>query len=150
MCVAASSVAGTSSESASAQVADHAAATTTPPAGLLGSYTTTITGNEHFHVQGASRLSAGTPSTGKWKLTLSRTSLTYTGPANGFHVTLKVVYGPGRITVPASRGCDVNLSPETKGEYTYRLVGSQLSFREIHDSCVDRAGVFTGETWHRR
>ena len=126
------------------------ATSTTSAAGLLGSYATTLTGMEHFHGPGANQLTPGTPSTGKWELTLSRAGATLTHPQDSFHVTSKVAYADGQITFAASRGCDVNLSPLTKGVYAYHVVGGQLSFREIHDSCVDRAGTLTEEPWHRR
>ena len=123
---------------------------TTSPAGLLGSYTTTLTGKEHFHGPGASRLLPGTPSTGKWELTLSRASATFTHPQGNFHVTVKVDYGAGQIRFAASTDCDVNLLPETAGVYTWSVYRGTLSFREIHDTCVDRAGTLTEEPWHRR
>lgn len=126
------------------------AARTTPPIGLLGSYATTLTGKEHFRGAGANQLTPGTPSTGRWELTLSRASATLTHPQNGFQITLKVVYADGQIKFAASTSCDVNLSPVTAGVYAYRLVGRQLSFREIHDSCLDRAGTLTEEPWRRR
>jgi len=126
--------------------ADFAAAT--PPARLLGSYATTLTGLEHFHGPGANRLTPGTPTTGKWVLTLSRARATLI--QDGFRATNKVVYAGGQIKFAASTGCDVNLTPVTPGVYTYHFRGGRLRFREIHDSCVDRAAVLTEEPWHRR
>ena len=148
-CVAASGCGGGSSPSTSAQPGTVTSSTASL-AGLLGTYATTITGKEHFHFRGASQLTPGSPSTGKWELTLTPVSVAYTHLPDHFHVTYKAVYGDGRMTVPASNGCDFNLVPETKGLYTYRVVNGQLRFREIHDSCLDRAGLLTGEPWHRR
>ena len=125
---------------------DFAAAT--PPARLLGSYATTLTGLEHFHGPGANRLTPGTPTTGEWVLTLSRASATLR--QDGFRATNKVIYAGGHVKFAASTGCDVNLSPVTPGVYTYHFVGGRLRFREIRDSCVDRAAVLTEEPWHRR
>lgn len=150
-CVAVSGCGSGSPATPSAQSGAHSTQTsTTPLASLLGTYATTITGKEHFHFRGADQLTPGSPSTGKWKLTLTPVSVTYTHLPDRFHVTYKAVYGDGRMTVAASKGCDFNLVPETKGLYTYRLVDGQLSFREIHDSCLDRAGLLTGEPWHRQ
>ena len=126
------------------------ATSTTLPARLVASYATTLTGKEHFHGPGANRLTPGTPSTGKWVLILSRASATLTQPQTGFRTTFKVVYADGRIKFAASRGCDVNLSRLTAGVYTYRVVGSRLSFREVRDSCVDRAATLTEKPWRRR
>ena len=127
-----------------------AATSTTLPARLVGIYTTTLTGKEHFHGPGANRLTPGTPSSGKWELTLSPARATLTQPQTSFRVTFKVVHANGRIKFAASRGCDVNLSRLTAGVYTYRVVGSRLRFREVRDSCVDRAATLTEEPWHTR
>ena len=122
-----------------------------PSRRLLGTYTTTITGKEHFHFQGASQLTPGSPSTGKWELTLSPASATVTHLPDRFQATDQVVYEDGhRIMFAASTGCDFNLSPETTGLYVYRWVAGQLSLREIRDSCLDRAGLLTGELWHKQ
>lgn len=139
--------AATAAGSASARF--HVAAAT-PPAGLLGNYATTLTGKEHFHFPGASRLTPGSPTTGKWLLILSRTSATVTHLPDRFTDTRRVTYARGRVTFAASTGCDFNLSPVTPGVYTYRLSGRQLRFRVIRDSCLDRAGLMTGEPWHRQ
>jgi hypothetical protein len=150
MCVALSGCGSGKPATTSSRPSTQSTATSRmPPAGLLGTYATTLTGKEHFHGPGANLLSPGTPGTGKWELTLSLASATFAQPQNGFQVTVKAVYpADGQIQLAAS-SCDAELSPETAGLYTYRVEGSQLSFTEIHDSCVDRAATLTEELWHR-
>ena len=51
-----------------------------------------------FTGRGANQLTPGTPSTGKWEVTLSRAGATLTHPQDSSHVTSKVAYADGRIT----------------------------------------------------
>ena len=40
-----------------------------------------------------------------------------------------------------------NGSCKTKGKYKFTLVGNQLTFTKITDSCTERRDVLTGHAW---
>lgn len=115
----------------------------------LGIFTTTITGQEHFRDPNGRTLGPGSPSPGKWRLTLSRGRARLSNASAGFTVTWNTVASaPRRLTIAADPICPRGHA--RVGVYTYTLLQHRLTFREVKDSCLDRAATLTLHPWRKQ
>jgi hypothetical protein len=105
--------------------------------GGLGKFQTKLTGKgantEHGKLDGTWTIDLSTPRSGK-------VHLTWNGENGGGG---KYVISGSKITLTPKK----NGSCKTKGKYKFTLVGNQLTFTKITDSCTERRDVLTGHAW---
>jgi hypothetical protein len=105
--------------------------------GGLGKFQTKLTGKgantEHGMLDGTWTIDLSTPTSGKVKLT-------WNGESSGGG---KYVISGSKITLTPKK----NGSCKTKGKYTFTLVGNQLTFTKITDTCIERRDVLTAHAW---
>jgi hypothetical protein len=105
--------------------------------GGLGKFQTKLTGKgahtEHGKLDGTWTIDLGTPRSGKVKLTRN-------GESSGGG--MYVISGSKITLTPRKNG-----SCTTTGKYRFTLVGNQLTFTKITDSCIVRRDVLTAHAW---
>lgn len=125
---------------------------TTPPLRVYGTYTTSFTGNEHFGPPGHT-LPTGTPNSGLWELTLGPEKAQFYNSFNGqtFPLGASARITARDLVVGADKTCP-HLYPNRviAGVYAYQFSGRTLTFREVRDTCLDRAATLTLHPWHRK
>lgn len=117
------------------QAASLAPAITTPAA-LRGTWTAEITGT--------------TSSSGLWILVISESNLSLQNPIGGEPFTLNPTsMSETAMVLPAESDCP-DQSTVTPGTYALALAGDKLIITVKSDSCHDRSGVLSTQTWTKK
>lgn len=117
------------------QAASPATAITTPAA-LRGTWTAEITGT--------------TSSSGLWTMVISESNLSLQNPIGGEPFTLNPSsMSETAMVLPAESDCP-DQSTVTPGTYALALAGDKLTITVKSDSCLDRSGVLSTQTWTKK
>lgn len=134
---------------AGAAVATATPRSTPPPVAVRGTWTTTFSGDEHFRF-GGHQLPSGVPNAGVWELKIGLRTAMFVNNGNGarFPVGPTFRYIKRRFVFGYDPMCPHNYA-HVPGTYAYQLTDGVLTFRVIHDSCLDRVATLVAHPWQK-